>query len=148
MTETPSLRRRITLAVLALLASVLLILGVAIDVLFGAQVRHDLHDRLMAAATRADALAEAGTAPEVLALELNGGSIRALVVTADGATYGDPAISPETAAGPGRVLPPPPRPPRPGPGGDRADQVRRGSLERLPTRPTPWSCTPCPPGVG
>ncbi|MBJ7338831.1 HAMP domain-containing sensor histidine kinase [Mycolicibacterium sp.] len=117
MTETPSLHRRVTLAVLALLALVLLILGVAIDLTFGAQVRHDLHDRLIATATRADALAQAGTAPGELAAELNGGSIRALLVTADGATFGDPAISPDIASAPSARMPPPPPPPRPGPAG-------------------------------
>ncbi|TPG33025.1 HAMP domain-containing sensor histidine kinase [Mycolicibacterium hodleri] len=136
MTETPSLRRRITLAVLALLASLLLILGVAIDVMFGAQVRHDLHDRLVAATSRADALAQAGTVPQVLAAELNGASIRALLVTPDGATYGDPAISPDTDAGPGSVLPPPPRPPRPGPAGKPGPADGPGAPD-LPPAPRP-----------
>ncbi|EUA35009.1 two component regulator sensor kinase domain protein [Mycobacterium xenopi 3993] len=63
------------------------------------QARRNLHDRLLAATSRADALAAGGAAPAQLAAELNGGSVRALVVTADGATYGDPAISPDTAAG-------------------------------------------------
>ncbi|BDX31211.1 hypothetical protein TUM20985_17580 [Mycobacterium antarcticum] len=133
MTETPSLRRRVTLAVLALLASVLLILGVAIDVTFGAQVRRDLHDRLVASATRATALVEAGTSPQDVSAQLNGGSIRALVITPDGQAYGDPAISPDTVAGPGTPLPPPPPPPRPGPA-DRADRPDR--LDR-PDRPGP-----------
>jgi hypothetical protein len=52
------------------------------------------------ATSRADALAAAHTSPAQIAAELNGGSVRALLVTADGATYGDPAISPDTTTGP------------------------------------------------
>lgn len=123
MTETPSLRRRVTLSALALLATVLVVLGLVIDFAFGAQVNRDLHDRLVATSTRADALAEVGTSPQQMAAELNGGGIRALLVTSDGQSYGDPAISPDTQSGPGTVLaplappPPPGRPDRPGPPG-------------------------------
>ena len=53
--------------------------------------------------------------------------MRALVVTADGATYGDPGISPDTTAG-AIVPPPPPAPPPP----------------RRP--PLPWPPPPPPPG--
>jgi two-component system OmpR family sensor kinase len=111
-TPTPSLQRRVTVIVVGLLAVLLLILGVTIDVTLGVQARRNLHDRLVAATSRADALAVAHTPPGQLAAELNGGSVRALLVTADGATYGDPAISPDTTAGP-TVPPPPPPPHRP-----------------------------------
>ncbi|ORA31148.1 two-component sensor histidine kinase, partial [Mycobacterium branderi] len=107
-TPTPSLQRRVTIIVLALLAVLLLILGITIDVTVGVQARRNLHDRLVAATARADALAAAHTPPAQLAAELTGGSVRALLVTADGATYGDPAISPDTAAGP--TVPPLPPP--------------------------------------
>ncbi|GBE66126.1 two-component sensor histidine kinase [Mycobacterium sp. MFM001] len=110
-TPTPSLQRRVTIIVLGLLAVLLLILGVTIDVTLGVQARRNLHDRLVAATARADALATAHTPPAQLAAELTGGSVRALLVTADGATYGDPGISPDTTAGP--TVPPPPPPPRP-----------------------------------
>lgn len=113
-TPTPSLQRRVTIVVVGLLAAVLLILGAVIDVTLGAQARRNLHDLLVAATSRADALAAAHTPPAQLAAELNGGSVRALVVTADGASYGDPGISPDTTAGP-TVPPPPPPPPPPGP---------------------------------
>ncbi|HZU46742.1 MAG TPA: two-component sensor histidine kinase, partial [Mycobacterium sp.] len=112
-TATPSLQRRVTLIVVGLLALLLLLLGVVIDVSVGVQARRNLHDRLIAATSRADALAAADTPPAQLAAELNGGSVRALVVTADGATYGDPSISPDTPAGP--VVLPPPGPPLPPP---------------------------------
>ncbi|BBY08469.1 sensor histidine kinase [Mycobacterium noviomagense] len=110
-TPTPSLRRRVTLIVVGLMALLLLLLGVVIDFSVGVQARRNLHDRLVAATSRADVLAAAGTPPAQLAAELNGGTVRALVVTANGATYGDPSISPDMTAGP--VAPPPPRPPLP-----------------------------------
>lgn len=114
-TATPSLRRRVIGGSLALLATLLVLLGVTIDLLIGAQARHDLHDRVMASAARADALAAAGTPPNQLVAELNGGGIRAKLVTADGQTYGDPGVSPDLAEGPVEP-PPPPQPPPPPPG--------------------------------
>ena len=114
MTETPSLRRRVTLSAVALLATALVVFGVVIDFAFGTQVNRDLHDRLVATAARADALVETGASPAQTAAQLNGGGIRALLVTADGQAYGDPAISPDTQAGPGTALAPPGPPPPPG----------------------------------
>ena len=43
-TPTPSLQRRVTLVVLALLAVLLVVLGVTIDVTMGVLTRHNLHD--------------------------------------------------------------------------------------------------------
>lgn len=117
MTETPSLRRRVTLSALALLATALVVFGVVIDFVFGSQVSRDLNDRLVATAARAEALAATGASPEQTAAQLNGGGIRALLVTADGRAYGDPAISPDTRPGPGTALAPPGPPPPP----DRQD---------------------------
>jgi two-component system OmpR family sensor kinase len=135
-TPTPSLQLRVTLLVVALLAGLLVVLGVVIDVSLGVQARHSLNDRLMAATSRADALAAAHTSPDLLAAELNGGSVRALLVTADGASYGDRGISPDTAEGPtDPVLPGypplPPLPPGPQPG--------------LPPPPLPWPPPDWPP---
>jgi two-component system OmpR family sensor kinase len=110
-TPTPSLQRRVTLVLLALLAGLLVLLGVTIDVSLGVLARRNLHDRLLAATSRADALAAARIPPDLLAAELNGGGVRALLVTADGATYGDRGISPDTRAG--AFVPPPPGPPPP-----------------------------------
>lgn len=110
-TRTPSLQRRVTLVVVALLALLLAVLGVTVDLTLGVLARRDLHERLLSAASRAEALDAAHTSPELLAAELNGGGVRALLVTADGATYGDRAISPDTVAGP--VAPPPFPPPPP-----------------------------------
>jgi signal transduction histidine kinase len=129
VTRTPSLRWRVIVMVLGLLTVLLVGLGVAIDVLIGLQVRHDLNDRLMATAARADALAAANTPPERLVAQLDGGSVRALLITPNGTSYGDPAISPDTTTGPTEPLPPPPPPPW-GP---------------LPPPPPPWALPPPPP---
>ncbi|MGV0052777.1 sensor histidine kinase [Mycobacterium colombiense] len=113
-TPTPSLQRRVTLVVLALLAVLLVVLGVTIDITMGVLAHRNLHDRLLAATSRADALSAAHTSPDLLAAELNGGGIRALVLTADGAAYGDRGISPELSDGdvePPPLYPPPPPPP-------------------------------------
>jgi two-component system OmpR family sensor kinase len=129
-TPTPSLQRRVILVVVALLAVLLVLLGVTVDVSLGFLARRNLHDRLVAATSRADALAAAHTAPELLAAELNGGGVRALLVTADGAKYGDRAINSDAVAGPtvpaapgfpppelpGPPPGPPPAPPAPPPG--------------------------------
>lgn len=126
-TRAPSLQRRVVLMVSALLAVLLAVLGVTIDVSLGLQARRSLHDRLLAATSRADVLAAANTPPDLLAAQLNGGSVRALLITADGASYGDRSISPDTQAGPAvPVFPgfpppvplgPPPGPPPPPPSG-------------------------------
>jgi two-component system OmpR family sensor kinase len=140
-TPTPSLQRRVTVIVVGLLALLLLVLGVVIDVSLGVQARRNLNDRLLAATSRADALAAADTPPGQIAAELNGGSVRALVITADGATYGDPAISPDTTAGPTVLAPPPPRPPWPPvPGGPPY-----GPLPPAPPPPPPPPGHPPPP---
>lgn len=109
-TRTPSLRWRLIIMVLGLLTALLAGLGVTIDVLIGYQIRHDLNDRLVATAARADALTAANTPPERLVAQLSGGSIRALLITPNGTSYGDPAISPDTTTGPTEGLPPPPPP--------------------------------------
>ncbi|SOJ54901.1 putative sensor histidine kinase TcrY [Mycobacterium simulans] len=118
-TPTPSLQRRVIALVVALLAALLVLLGVTIDMSLGLQARRNLHDRLLAATSRADALVVDHTAPELIAAQLNAGSVRALLVTADGATYGDHSISPDTETGPAIPAWPgyrPPIPPAPLPG--------------------------------
>ncbi|MEB3982829.1 ATP-binding protein [Mycobacterium sp. 663a-19] len=120
--------------VLGVLSVLLVVLGITIDVLLGVQTRRDLHDRLMATATRADALAAANVPPDRLVAQLEGGGIRALLVAADGTTHGDPAIRPDTISGP--TVPPPPGPPpgwpAPPPG--------------WPAPPPGWPPPPPPPG--
>lgn len=117
-TATPSLRRRVLVAVLALLTVLLVLLGVTVDAVVGVQARHDLHDRLMATAARADSLAKDGVPPEQLVTEIGGGGIRARLIAADGTAYGDAATVP--------ALPSPPSPPPPpGPGGPADGPPRR-----------------------
>src|SRR5258708_3961378 len=94
-TPTPSLQPPVTVVVVGLWAVLLVTLGLVIDVSLRVQARRNLNDRLLAATSRADALVAAHTPLDQIAGQLNGGSVRALVVRADGATYGDPAISPD-----------------------------------------------------
>lgn len=138
-TPTPSLRRRVTMIVLGLLAALLLGLGVTVDALLGVQTRHDLHDRLMATAARANALAAAHTPPDQLVAQLGGGGIRALLITADGKTYGDHAIRPDTVTG-STVPPPPPPPPWGAPLGGPPPP-----LGGPPPPPPRWGRPPPPP---
>lgn len=115
-TPTPSLRRRVVLAVLGWMALLLVLLGVSVDVVVGAQARRDLHDRLDATAARADALSQAGADPRELVAQLSGGGIAVRLVTPDGTSYGDLTV-PVDAPGPPRGGPPPPPPSGMGPPG-------------------------------
>ena len=63
-TATPSLQRRVSIIVVGLLTLLLIILGVVVDVSLDVQARRNLHDRLVAATSRADALVAAHTTPE------------------------------------------------------------------------------------
>ena len=65
-----------------------------------------LQERLSTATARADSLVALGISAEQLADQLNGGIISALVVAADGSSYGDPAIEPDATTG-SRMAPPP-----------------------------------------
>jgi hypothetical protein len=132
-TATPSLQRRVTIIVVGLLTLLMVILGVVIEVSLDVQARRNLHDRLVAATSRADALVAAHTTPSQIAAELNGGSIRALLITSQGATYGDPAIRPDTTAGPATPLLPPPPHHHPAEGrAGGADRRRRGDHPHHP----------------
>lgn len=106
MTATPSLRRRLTVMVLALLAVLMLTMGVVINATLTALENHSLHERLTLATDRADSLVALGVSAEQLADQLNGGIVSALVVAADGSSYGDPAIEPDATTG-SRMAPPP-----------------------------------------
>ncbi|MEB3032201.1 sensor histidine kinase [[Mycobacterium] nativiensis] len=106
LTATPSLRRRLTVTVLALLALLMSTMGFGINTTLTALANRSLHERLSVATERADALVAMGASAEQLAEQLNGGVVSALVVTADGTSYGDPAIEPDATTG--SRLPPPP----------------------------------------
>ena len=112
MTATPSLRRRITLTVLGLFALLLVLVAVLVDVALGAQLTRDLNARLSDRVARAVELADAGANPPQLVSLLQGQDIRVRIVTADGASYGDPGLGP---LGPPQA-PQPPAPSRLGTG--------------------------------
>lgn len=99
MTATPSLRRRLTVMVLALLVMLMLAMGLVINATLTALATRSVHERLAAATARADSLGALGISAEQMSEQLNGGIIAALVVTADGTSYGDPAIEPDATTG-------------------------------------------------
>ncbi|WP_409426829.1 sensor histidine kinase [Mycobacterium sp. SMC-11] len=99
MTATPSLRRRLTVMVLALLVMLMLAMGLVINATLTALATRSVHERLAAATARADSLVALGISAEQMSEQLNGGIIAALVVTADGTSYGDPAIEPDATTG-------------------------------------------------
>ncbi|KAA8969840.1 HAMP domain-containing sensor histidine kinase [Mycobacterium sp.] len=127
---------------LAALAVLLLLLGVSIDTLLGVQTRRNVHDRLMATASRADALAAVNTPPDQLVAQLGGGGIRALLVAPDGSTFGDRAIRADAVTGP--TVPPPPPPPVPPPAPPPWNQASPGWWPPAPG----WGPPPPPPGWG
>ncbi|MGB1225804.1 MAG: histidine kinase dimerization/phospho-acceptor domain-containing protein, partial [Mycobacterium sp.] len=94
LTSTPSLSRRVTLAVVGLIAVLLVLVGVAFDALFGAQLTDDLDDELADLFYDAPALTEAGLSSKELVKVLRGPDFRVQVVDADGAVFGDPEIVP------------------------------------------------------
>lgn len=110
MTATPSLRRRLILAVLGLLSVLLIALASSVYLLVDLQARHDLHDRLMAAAARADALNRDGVTPAQLVAQTSGGGIRIRLIDSNGRSYGDARL-PLNSNGPLEPPPPPPAPP-------------------------------------
>ncbi len=69
-TATPSLRRRVTWAVLGLFTVLLLVVGIGIDLGVGAQLNRDLNARLAEGTYRAANLVRAGVAPQLLLAEL------------------------------------------------------------------------------
>lgn len=109
MTATPSLRRRLTVMVLALLTVLMLAMGLVINTTLTALTTRSLNERLAAATARADSLVARGISAEQLSEQLNGGIVAALVVTADGSSYGDPAIEPDATTG--EKIPTPPQEP-------------------------------------
>lgn len=93
-TRTPSLRRRVAAAVLAVVAVLLVLVVLLVDVLLGARLRSDLDATLADRTAQAQQLVAAGAGPEELVARLSGGSIRVRVVTAGGRALGDPGLGP------------------------------------------------------
>jgi two-component system OmpR family sensor kinase len=94
VTPTPSLRRRVTLAVIGLIAALLVVVGIAFDVVFGARLTDDLDDELADLFYDAPAMVEAGMSPQELVGVLHAPDFRVQVVSADGTVYGDPELVP------------------------------------------------------
>ncbi len=93
-TPTPSLRRRVTLAVIGLVTALLVAVGIAFDMVFGARLTDDLDDELADLFYDAPAMVEAGMSPQELVNVLHAPDFRVQVVGADGTVYGDPDLVP------------------------------------------------------
>ncbi|TGD88096.1 HAMP domain-containing histidine kinase [Mycolicibacterium sp. CH28] len=94
VTPTPSLRRRVTLAVIGLIAALLVVVGIAFDIAFGARLTDDLDDELTDVFYDAPALVAAGLSPQELVNVMRAPDFRAQLVSADGTVYGDPQLIP------------------------------------------------------
>ncbi|MBX7434594.1 HAMP domain-containing histidine kinase [Mycobacterium sp. Y57] len=93
-TPTPSLRRRVTVAAVGLIAVLLILVGFAFDTVFGARLTDDLDDELADLFYDAPALVEAGLSPQELVDVLQEPDFRVQLIGADGTRYGDPDIVP------------------------------------------------------
>lgn len=100
-TATPSLRRRVTTAVLGVVAVLLVLVVVLVDVLLGARLESDLDSRLRDRVVQARQLIAAGATPAELVTGLSGQQIRIKVTTADGEITGDPGLNPPGTPRPG-----------------------------------------------
>jgi two-component system OmpR family sensor kinase len=107
-TPTPSLRRRVSVATVGVIAVLLIVLGVAIDGVVGVQLNRDLEARLADDIVRAANLVKAGVGPAELVTQLQGHQIRVQVVSRDGTRYGDRTIVPTQSPPLPRAGPPPP----------------------------------------
>ncbi|MBS4727484.1 HAMP domain-containing histidine kinase [Mycobacterium sp. SM1] len=107
-TPTPSLRRRVTVATVGVIATLLIVLGAAIDHVVGVQLNRDLEARLSDNIVRAANLVKAGVGPAELVTQLQGHQIRVQVIGRDGTRYGDRTLVPVSSPPLPRVGPPPP----------------------------------------
>ena len=152
--RTPSLRRRVTLVVLAVLAVMLLAVGTTTDLVLENRLDGQLRQRLVDRAGIASALADRVAARD-LARRLEGDGVSAVLTTASGAVYAEgPLAGAATAGGAGSTgATPAAEPPATGKAGrppdktDKADQEddagtagragKAGSAGRAPAPPTP-----------
>lgn len=98
LTPTPSLRRRVTLGAVGVIAIVLVTLGAVIDELVETQLDRFVEYRLGDDISRAAGLVRAGVGPGELVNQLQSKRIKVQVISRDGARYGDLAISATTPA--------------------------------------------------
>lgn len=96
--RTASLRRRLSLWVLGLLALLLVVLGVTVDLALGANLRSDLRDRLVDRAEIAASLVDQGRSDDEVLEAVTGDTVQAQLETADGEQVGS---IPDPPAGPG-----------------------------------------------
>jgi two-component system, OmpR family, sensor kinase len=125
--RTGSLRRRVVLYSVAVLALVLVAVSVLAEVFVGIQSRADLVSRLNERATLADQLAAQHVAPDDLVDRVSGAAIRARLVMPDGRLYGV----------------------RRAPDPDRVDQARAdppapGTTDSAPAAASPPTTSPAP----
>ncbi|WP_308282516.1 sensor histidine kinase [Pseudonocardia nigra] len=125
--RTVSLWRRVTALSMAVLAAVLLLVGVLTDVVFSAQIRAELREQLDVRAALAGQLVAQGVPAEEVARRVEAPGVRAEIVAPDGRVYEGDADDDEPGQPPGR----------PGPrdddwwdddGDDRDDQVLQAPL--------------------
>lgn len=134
--RTPSLRARVTWMSLALLAGLLLVLGLTLDTVLSARLEEQLRDRLLDRAGVAESLADQVDAAD-LATRLEGEGISVRVTTSDGevqsagripdGTSASDPPAPDPGAGPGAVDPPGPAGPGGPAGGPGEDEIVEGS---------------------
>lgn len=99
--RSASLRRRVSLLVLGLLAVLLVVLGVTVDLTLGAQLRSELRERLVDRAEIAATLVRQGRSEGEVLRAVSGGAVQARLETADGAQVDQsPRVAPGPARGP------------------------------------------------
>jgi two-component system, OmpR family, sensor kinase len=105
--RTVSLRRRVTVLSLTVLAAVLLVVGVLTDVFFSAQIRSELRQQLNVRAELAGQLVAQGVPADEVARRVQTPGIRASVLASDGRLYaGDPDVDRQWRPPPWRTGPP------------------------------------------
>jgi two-component system OmpR family sensor kinase len=107
-TPTPSLRRRVTIATVGVIAALLVVLSGVIDRLVDVQLNHDLEARLADGIARASNLVEAGVGPAEIVNQLQGQTTRVQLVSPDGVRYGDLTLLPMSPSPPPQGGRPPP----------------------------------------
>ena len=106
-TPTPSLRRRATLSVVGLIALLLLVVGIAIDMVFGARLTDDLYDDLADRFNQVPSLLAAGLGPQELVDALQSPEFRVQVVSPKGLVHGDAQLEPVSLQSPPITQPAP-----------------------------------------
>ena len=96
--RTVSLRRRVTLTALAVLAVVLTATGLVVNAVFQAQAERSLNTLLNGRAQLAQQLAREGVAPAVLVRRIDADGLRVTLTLRNGQQFGEPATEPNDRA--------------------------------------------------